>query len=480
MVNAQQDYETTYLQEIKHITIPIPEIFESKGNRIDASVYCTAGRTTRQLIQQYGGDSKPLAGTNGFVTAYHRPRFKRVFVKKSNLPIYQPSQICDVYPKPELFISDKTDTKIEQLRIHKGQILVTCSGTIGKISFVGDTLDNKIFSHDLLRLNPVDSNDAGYIYAFLSSKYGQALLTTNNYGAVVQHIEPSHLTGIKIPNPPKNIKVKISKLIFDSFKLRDESNALIDKAQQTLIQELKLLPLYELPQKVFGDNTDVTTYTIPASKLNSRLDGSYHVPIVDAIVNHISKHAVSVVTVSDKKISKDVILPGRFKRVYVEEDNGIPFFGGKQIYELVPSNTKYLSKVHHSKRVKEQLELKENMILITCSGTIGKVAIVPKHWEGWAANQHILRIAPANNEIAGYVYAWLNTDYGETLIKKHTYGAVVDEIDNRQLSEVPIPLVEEGKQQQINDLVLEANKKRYQAYLLEQEAISLINSQVLN
>lgn len=479
MVNTQQDYETTYLQEIKHITIPILEIFETMGNRLDASVYCTAGRTTRQLIQQYHGDSKPLAGINGFVTAYHRPRFKRIFVEKSNLPIFQPSQIGDVYPKPELFISDKTDTKIEQLRIHKGQILVTCSGTIGKTSFVSDTLDNKIFSHDLLRLNPVESDDAGYIYAFLCSKYGQALLTTNNYGAVVQHIEPSHLAEVKIPNPPKSIKTKINKLIIDSFKLRDESNELIDKAQQALIQELKLPPLYELPQKVFGDNSDVTTYTVPASKLNNRFDGSYHVPIADAIVSHISKYATDVVPMGNEQISRAVMLPGRFKRIYVEESNGIPFFGGKQIYELAPSNVKYLSKAHHSKRVKEQLELKENMVLITCSGTIGKAVIVPKHWEGWAANQHILRIVPTNNDIAGYIYAWLDTAYGEALIKKHTYGAVVDEIDDKQLSEVSIPLIEKEKQRQINRLILEANKKRYGAYLLEQKAISMINNQVL-
>lgn len=482
MVNTRQDYETTYLQEIRYITIPISEIFETKGNRFDASVYCTEGRTARIKLEKGKFELVDLSPKGNLVEQCLYPnRFKRIYVdKKVGLDFLLPSQINEVYPKPDKYISPKTEVNIDGLKVKKFNLLLTRSGTIGNLTFVSDTLEDKIFSDDVIRISFNDVEDAGYVYAFLRSKTGQNILTTNNYGAVVQHIEPSHLAEIKIPNPPKTIKAKINKPILDSFKLRDESNELIDKAQQALIQELKLPPLYELPQKVFGDNADITTYTVPASKLNNRFDGSYHIPIADAIVSHISKYATDVVSIGNEQISRAVVLPGRFKRIYVEESNGIPFFGGKQIYELTPSNVKYLSKAHHSKRVKEQLELKENMVLITCSGTIGKVVIVPKHWEGWAANQHILRIVPTNNDIAGYIYAWLDTDYGAALIKKHTYGAVVDEIDDRQLSEVPIPFVEEEKQRQINSLVLEANKKRYEAFLLEQEAISIINSQVLN
>lgn len=52
--------------------------------------------------------------------------------------------------------------------------------------------------------------------------------------------------------------------------------------------------------------------------------------------------------------------------------------------------------------MKEELELKENLILITRSGTIGKTVLVPKHWENWVASEDVLRIAPASAEMAGY------------------------------------------------------------------------------
>ena len=83
-----------------------------------------------------------------------------------------------------------------------------------------------------------------------------------------------------------------------------------------------------------------------------------------AIERHIAKTAREVVKVGDSQICQSVILPGRFKRVYVvEEDNGIVFFSGKNIGELDPSDKKYLSLSQHAEKIKNELVIKEGMIL---------------------------------------------------------------------------------------------------------------------
>ena len=126
------------------------------------------------------------------------------------------------------------------------------------------------------------------------------------------------------------------------------------------------------------------------------------------------------------------------------------------------------------------LEIRTNSILITRSGTIGKVAIVPEHWEGWIPNEHVIRIVPANNEIAGYLCAWLSSDYAYPLITRYTYGAVVDEINAEQVAAISIPLLHDGNMQKaINDKVLEANRKRTEAYELEQEALTVLDEKVI-
>ena len=103
-----------------------------------------------------------------------------------------------------------------------------------------------------------------------------------------------------------------------------------------------------------------------------------------------------------------------------------------------------------------------------------------KHWDGWTANQHIIRVIPANDKIAGYLCAWLSSDYAYPLIIRNAYGAVVDEINVEQVAAISIPLLHDANTQKtINDKVLEANRKRAEAYKLEQEALTVLDEKVI-
>jgi type I restriction enzyme S subunit len=247
-----------------------------------------------------------------------------------------------------------------------------------------------------------------------------------------------------------------------------------------LVAELKFPPIHDFKTEQFNADTDINNYTVKLSEIAGRVDGSYHIPIVKAIVKHLRDYAAEITTVGDKRISKEIILPGRFKRVYVEEGRGRVFIGGKQLFELDPVGKKYLSLIHHGERIKKQLELNENMTLITCSGTIGKVTLVPRHWERWAASQHIIRVIPAKKDLAGYICVFLATEYGRELITRFTYGSVVDEIDDWHVSQIPFPLLKNAEiQAEINRLALQANELRYQAYQLEQEAMAVMNDEAL-
>ncbi len=82
--------------------------------------------------------------------------------------------------------------------------------------------------------------------------------------------------------------------------------------------------------------------------------------------------------------------------------------------------------------------------------------------------------------IAGYIYVFLNSECGVKLVRRQTYGSVVDMIDNNSLASVEIPLLKnQDIQAQINHLALKANKKHYEAYLLEQEALKIMDEEVI-
>ena len=465
--------------QLNHTEIPIYEIINNTY-RMDASYFGIAGRQAREGLKKSKYGVKNLCGKAAVATAYHRPRFKRIFVKKSKFGIYQPSQISEVYPKPAAYISHLTETDIDKLRVKRGQVLMTCSGTVGKCTYVSDTLNGCIFSHDVIRIQPQEYN--GYIYAYLKSKTGSTIVNTNVYGAVIKHIEPVHLNDIPIPDPPSILKQAIHDLIVESFRLRDESNQLMDTAQRSIAHIFKFLEFEQCQNLVMeiDQSVGIANFSASLDSLDCRLDGSYHNPIVNQIEKHLEKHAGDILRIKDRRISNSVNLPGQFKRVYVEAGNGVVFIGGKQIYELDPHNKKYLSYVHHKKRIDKELILSENMILITCSGTIGKVNIVPKHWCGWTASQHVIRVVPASKDIAGYLYAWLASDYALPLITRYSYGAVVDEINDKQISRIAVPIPKDTHEQRlINRLVLEANQKRAEAFVLEQKALNILSDKVI-
>lgn len=466
---------------LKFCTVTLSDVI-SRGKRLEASVFDVEAKHARDTIAHGKYPAVTVGGVTGLIkNAYYPGRFKRIYCDRGvGEPFYLPSQMTDIYPKADKSISAISNCNMVELKLKPKTLLLTRSGTIGTVSFVSKTIENTVFSDDVIRVTFKNDVDLGYVYAYLKTKIGNMMLTTNGYGSVITHIEPEHLATVPIPDAPEVIKKHINDLIVESYALRDESNALINEATGLLVNELQLPDINSFDVALYKKNASVDTFSVKLSGMAGRIDASFHVPIADAIVEHMKQYAAEVTTVGDKRISKDIILPGRFKRVYVEEGYGRVFIGGKQILELDPTNKKYLSLVHHGDRISKQLELHENMTLITCSGTIGKVALVGKHWENWTANQHIIRVVPANKDIAGYLSIFLASEYGYQLITHYTYGSVVDEIDDTHVSSIPFPFLKNADiQHRINELALEASEKRYEAYKLEQQALRIVDQDVI-
>lgn len=469
----------SFVTPIKWSSVKLSEAI-NKGKRLEATVFDTETRIAHDLLLNGKYPSVNLISDSGMVKkAYYGKRLKRHYVDKS-LPgavgFLGSSEMLDCKPAPVKFMLK--DKKTADLSVKEGLVLVSRSGTVGNVTYVGKTLSRYLVSEHAIRLEC--KQYPGYVYSFLKSKVGKLAVCSNQYGAVVQEIEPEHLATVPIPNAPIELKKKIHDLVVQSFDLRDKSNDLIDEATTLLRAELDLPDFQTFKRNFYKGESGVDTFNVRLSDLSERLDASYHVPVVNAIIHLLKQNAEEVVPIKDIRISKKIILPNRFKRVYVEEGYGRIFIGGKQIFELDPLNKKYLSLKHLADRISKQLEIQENTILITRSGTIGKVTLAPKHWQHWIPSEHIIRVVPANYEIVGYLYIFLASDYGYQLVNRFTYGAVVDEIDADQVAQIQVPLLKNHTtQKQINTLALEANQKLYEAYLLEQKALQIMNNEVI-
>jgi type I restriction enzyme S subunit len=77
----------------------------------------------------------------------------------------------------------------------------------------------------------------GYIYAWLSSDYGQRLVKRYSYGSVILEIDKEMLESVPIPIPSADIRGKIGDLVLRANELRDQAW----RIERDAIQELESL-----------------------------------------------------------------------------------------------------------------------------------------------------------------------------------------------------------------------------------------------
>ncbi len=97
----------------------------------------------------------------------------------------------------------------------------------------------------------------------------------------------------------------------------------------------------------------------------------------------------------------------------------------------------------------KRFELKPNDLIMSCSGTMGKVAIVPKNIKKGIINQALLKLTPKEFLNVRYLKYWMNSPDFDKRIQENTVGAAIKNVASVKILkqiDVPIPPLEEQKQ----------------------------------
>ena len=392
--------------------------------------------------------------------------FSRVFVKDSShgIPYLAASDTVLSNIDTGAFLSKKQVEALSYLKLEKDWILVTCSGTVGNVTYTNKCFENHIATHDLIRIVPSDKTvRRGCLYAYLSSKYGHCLLTQSEFGGVVKHINDDHVKDIPIPQFPVKFQEKVDNLVKESAQLREEATASLNKAKKMLNKVLRIPEFRKKNSKV--------SFKDVFSSYTRRLEAAYYVGENRSALDFISNEFKCVTL---ETCTESIFRPGIFKREYVK--NGVTFLGGADVMMAIPTSEKQLSK----RQVENmpELQLKRNWILATCGGTIGNVVFVDNQLEKCAVSQHVIRIVPKKNMKAGYLFAYLNSDIGYKLINEFAFGSVIPQVEPHHLKRIPVPIVSEKNIDEIDNLVQDYVKKNEVAKQKELQAISLIEKEI--
>jgi hypothetical protein len=362
------------------------------------------------------------------------------------------------------FVSKKyTDTA--NLLLKKGWILVSRSGTLGNTVYTNEDFEGVLGTDDLIRIIPCEKEIlGGYMYGYLSSKYGYGLLTQSGYGGVVQHIEPHHIEDLSIPILPDSKQQEIHNLILEASNLRVEANKLLSEAVEyfeSFIGESKV-------------HLGFQTGKISSKSLNSyhkRLDSQFQLLWNDLESEEIE--SINYEKVYDN--AKSIFVGGRGKRNYVEK--GVAFLSSSDMMLFNPKRgCKYVSKNNPGL---DSMMVSKKDILISRSGTVGNTVLVGEDLAGTAISEHALRLVINPDKISpNYVFCFLKTKYGMKSMEASSFGSVIITLNEDLIGNINLPILDQGSQDKINELIESYLVKMDEATKKENQAIDLVEKEI--
>jgi len=437
--------------------------FQESDLRLDASFHLSDGPLTKLILKKSPFEISTLGKETKNI--FKGNIFKRVYVSTAThgFPFMTASDMMKTDMNSGKFVSKKY-TKISNLLFEKGWTLVSRSGTLGNTAYTSEDYDEVVGTDDLIRVVPDEDKQVrgGYLYAYLSSKYGYGLLTQSSYGGVVKHIEPHHIENLPIPMLPDTKQQQIHNLIEDASSLRVESNAMLKEAIDFFDKKYCVNGLV----KVFKKNIKNCNFSLAAYNNNLECD-----TVESLLLN-------DYMTISD--IAKNCFAPPLFKHIYLKKNNGHPFLTGAELTKFHKKYYRWLS----PRGVKniQNYKISKGTLLFYKSGTtdggiLGNVFIADDILDGACLSDHVIRVSIEDLAMAYWAFAFFKSSAGIRLLLKLATGSVIPFITPERLKGVKLPKPDENFKwvvQKIESYI--ANSVESQ--MKEQQAISLVEKEI--
>jgi len=135
---------------------------------------------------------------------------------------------------PEIKIPYNTVPNISTLFLKKDTILLSKDGSVGISYKINHDLD-AVTSGAILHLSIKDHSVLpDYLTLLLNSTVVQMQAERDAGGSIIQHWKPSEIEQVIIPVLQKEVQVRLSKKIRESFTYKEESERLLQKAKRAI------------------------------------------------------------------------------------------------------------------------------------------------------------------------------------------------------------------------------------------------------
>lgn len=464
-------------------TIP-SDWLQSEGCRLDVGPYMSGALEAKAILASLSVPKMPLqdltlGGMGGLVNA---GRIKRVWVTDPDhgRPFLSSTDIFQADLSTLRLISNKAVSDNPKLIIRKNWTLITRAGTIGRMAYARPDMHEMACTEDVLRVIPDESKvPAGYLYAYLNSKFGVPLIVSGTYGAIIQHIEPFHVSELPVPRLKKDLEVEIDGLVKMAAVLRVEATRMLSAAISMTLSAWGVSEGTQCQQDIHPDIQVIGSIVLAR---HSRLDAFFYGHAAQNSDSHLKEigNSIPMATIGDSAVTRRVFETIRFGRVNVSDPNfGVPFLSISDLVRVDPKPDSLISR----RQADSVNALVEAGWLILprvgqLQGVFGTVCFIPQHLDQVAVSDNNIRIVPVNEKIGAYIWAALSTDICYQQIIRRACGTSIPYLDAKRVASIPMPWPSAGVRHEIASIVIDAMAKRSEASRQEASAVHLVEQAI--
>jgi type I restriction enzyme, S subunit len=445
---------------------------EESGRRLDCNPYMTGALEARDTLKRL---SAPKASLGSLCSGiFHAGREGRLWVndERFGVPFLSSSDILDADLEGLPLIAKRQVIRNPLFTLGSDWTLITRSGTIGRMAYVRPDMVGMACSEHVLRVVPdVAAVQPGFLYAFLSSRFGVPLVVSGTYGAIIQHIEPEHIADLPIPRLGSDLELKAHSLVVQAAKYRAEASELLRQMTGALLEAANLPALSPV-----ASPTPFSTSTVDARLVQTRLDAFFHSEYRNMAVRAIESCGLPIDTVAG--VCSSVEEPNRFKRIVLDSSSGgVPLFGTSAIFWNDPEPSYFLPK-----KLAAPYVVSKRTVLVPrsgqLSGVIGRPVLPYGDIIGGAVSEDAIRVNCRREIDAGVLFVFLASEYGVRQLKARAFGSSIPHLDVRQIGACLVPKLPSAAWESVGTGGLRASELRGRSIVLERRARLMVEEAI--
>ncbi|WP_019244444.1 MULTISPECIES: restriction endonuclease subunit S [Bacillus] len=156
------------------------------------------------------------AGSTGVKRGPFGGALKKEYFVEEGFAVYEQQHVIyNQFNNIRYFISREKFEELNGFEILSGDILISCSGTVGRVTIVPDNIQRGVMNQALLRFRPkIETVDSVFLYYLLTSDFMQAKMLDMTHGSTIKNmVAVSEIKEIKIGLPSKQEQQKIASIL---------------------------------------------------------------------------------------------------------------------------------------------------------------------------------------------------------------------------------------------------------------------------